>query len=324
MLFRDIFVLLIIVIASCHSGSDSSAPTAIEPRVLVAMPTAKSTQQLLQEGTWRAFINVSGAKDLTCDVSIDVNTCELSVDTAAEKGSTRIDLAAGTYELRIVWEYRDPIFRNLSRSDGFWLIADAQKQLTVEAGKTSSLDFSENDYKPLPDDDGDGVSNLMELANRSDPNDPNDPQPNVVVPDVVGLEELEARKQIEAAGLVVGSVSLEFSNSVKADRVISQNPMRDVLVRPGASVDLVVSKGQPPIRDVPVPDCRNVPEEDCKEFIKAAELKVGKIIRKFSNVISAGNVIRTVPRQDTMVENGSSVNLVVSRGPSDDDDDDDD
>lgn len=263
MLFRDALILIFIVTAGCHSGSESSSSTIPEQNVLIAIPTAKSQPQLLEDGTWRAFINIPQAKDLTCGVPVDADTCELSVDTSEERASARIDLAAGAYNLEVIWEYLDPTFVNPSRSDGFWPIANAQKQLTVEAGKTSSLTFSENDYEPLPDADGDGVSNLVELTNGTDPNDPNDPGRNVVVPDVVGLKEADARDEIEDAGLVVGSVRREFSEGIEVDRVISQNPARDVLVSPGTSVDLVVSRGTPPTMDVAVPDCRNIPAAGC-------------------------------------------------------------
>ncbi len=45
----------------------------------------------------------------------------------------------------------------------------------IEGGKNTPLTFSVDDYKPLPDDDGDGMSNLAELEDRTDPSDSNEP-----------------------------------------------------------------------------------------------------------------------------------------------------
>jgi beta-lactam-binding protein with PASTA domain len=307
--FIALVLLTIIFLCSCNTDSDSSLPNASESNIAIAIPAARSLIKLPEEGTWYAFINISGARNLTCDVQVDANTCELSVDTAAEQVSGRIDLAAGTYSLQVVLEYRDPTFINASRADGRWSIADAQKQVTVVAGQTSSLTYNEDDYN-LPDTDGDRASNLVELGNRTDPGDQNDPAKTIAVPGVVGLNETEARSQIESVGLVVGLVTREFSDSVEANRVISQNPMGGDMVGLGTSVNFVVSNGV----GVTVPDCQNVLEADCRSLIENAGLKVGNITQEFSDTITKGNVIRTVPAATTTVDKGSAVNLVISKG----------
>lgn len=65
----------------------------------------------------------------------------------------------------------------------------------------------------------------------------------IAVPDVVGLSETQAVSDIEDAGLAVGTVSRQNSDTVPVDDVISQDPPASTMVSPGSSVDLVVSLG---------------------------------------------------------------------------------
>jgi hypothetical protein len=65
------------------------------------------------------------------------------------------------------------------------------------------------------------------------------------VPDVVGLTQSAAEAAITNAGLVVGTVSTEISDTVPAGDVISQLPLAGTSVAPGTAVDLFVSSGPP-------------------------------------------------------------------------------
>jgi uncharacterized repeat protein (TIGR03803 family) len=63
----------------------------------------------------------------------------------------------------------------------------------------------------------------------------------VAVPNVVGLSETAATAAVEAAGLVVGTVSSEWSDTVAADDLISQSPVAGTQVPSGSAVDFVAS-----------------------------------------------------------------------------------
>ena len=63
------------------------------------------------------------------------------------------------------------------------------------------------------------------------------------VPNVVGDSEIDATLRLNAAGLSVGTVTREASDSVPSGRVIRQSPRADTFVGIGAAVDLVVSSG---------------------------------------------------------------------------------
>ncbi len=69
------------------------------------------------------------------------------------------------------------------------------------------------------------------------------PTNKVFVPHIVGKTEAEARTAITSAGLIVGTVTQEFSDTVHAGKVISQNPAAGAQVDPNTTVNLVISKG---------------------------------------------------------------------------------
>ena len=73
------------------------------------------------------------------------------------------------------------------------------------------------------------------------------PQP-VAAPNVVGMTQAAAETAIMAAGLAVGAVTEEYSNTVPAGNVISQNPNAGANVNLGTPVSLMLSRGaeEPP------------------------------------------------------------------------------
>ena len=68
----------------------------------------------------------------------------------------------------------------------------------------------------------------------------------VTVPDVVGMTQTNAESAITGAGLTVGSVSEQCSDTVPAGNVISQDPTSGQQVPPGTAVNLVISTGPCP------------------------------------------------------------------------------
>ena len=132
------------------------------------------------------------------------------------------------------------------------------------------------------------------------------------VPKVVG-EELKAAKQaIKDRNLKVGDISRAYSDSVKDGVVISAKPDEGTSVRPDTQVDLVVSKGLPP---VDVPNLLGKSESDAKAALDDANLKYQKTDEQHSMKYAAGQIMSQSPGAGTSLEQGSTVSVVVSLGP---------
>ena len=136
----------------------------------------------------------------------------------------------------------------------------------------------------------------------------------VTVPDVVNMPQADAEAAIVAAGLTVGEVTQENSDTVPAGSVISQNPGADSSVASGSAVALVVSQGPAQV-NVTVPNVVGLPQADAEAAIVAAGLITGTATLTNSDTITAGLVISQNPEADSSVASGSAVELVVSQGP---------
>ncbi len=66
---------------------------------------------------------------------------------------------------------------------------------------------------------------------------------SVVVPNVVSMPQADAEETVESNHLMVGTVSMEHSESVTEGRVIRQSPAGGVTTHCGDTVDLVISLG---------------------------------------------------------------------------------
>ena len=89
------------------------------------------------------------------------------------------------------------------------------------------------------------------------------PPSNVTVPNVSGMTQSAAGSAITVVGLAVGTITEQFSETVSAGHVISQDPAAGTLLPPSNAVNLVVSKG---------PDRRAVPTTEAASCRPAADL----------------------------------------------------
>ncbi|MEO0576492.1 MAG: PASTA domain-containing protein [Pseudomonadota bacterium] len=140
-----------------------------------------------------------------------------------------------------------------------------------------------------------------------------DGPPTVSVPDVTRQVQAQAESTITGAGLNVGTVSQQSSASVPAGSVISQNPIGGVSVTVGSNVDLVISSG--PVTVV-VPDVVGMTQAAATSDITNAGLVVGTVTQQTSAGVPDGSVISQNPTSGTTVNEGSSVDLVISSGPA--------
>jgi beta-lactam-binding protein with PASTA domain len=128
------------------------------------------------------------------------------------------------------------------------------------------------------------------------------------VPGVIGMTESNASSAIVDAGLVVGSVTYEYSDTVPVGVVISQNPAGGTTALVGSPVDFAVSLGVP----VTVPNVVNMTEADANSTIAGFGLVVGTVTYVDSDSVPAGLVISQDPGSGSTVPIGSAVDLVVS------------
>jgi beta-lactam-binding protein with PASTA domain len=131
------------------------------------------------------------------------------------------------------------------------------------------------------------------------------------VPDVVGLTLAAAIASITDANLAAGNMQGQFSGTVPAGNVISQTPVAGMQALPGATVELVVSRG-PEL--VPVPGVVGQAQAEAGNVLTGAGLTAGAVTPECSDAVAAGLVISQTPMAGEQAPPGSVVTLVVSTG----------
>jgi uncharacterized repeat protein (TIGR03803 family) len=133
------------------------------------------------------------------------------------------------------------------------------------------------------------------------------------VPNVVGKTQAAATTAITGADLMVGTVTMESSNTVPSGTVISQSPAGGTAVASGSAVNLIVSSGP---AGATVPNVVGKTQAAATTAITGAHLVVGTVSMESSNTVPSGSVISQSPAGGTNVASGSAVNLIVSSGPA--------
>ncbi len=129
------------------------------------------------------------------------------------------------------------------------------------------------------------------------------------VPNVVGKGVKSAQNTLEGAGFKV-NVEYEASDSVTADTVISQNPGSKSKKAKGATVTIVVSKGQD---SATVPNVVGSSEAAAKSSLESAGLTYS-VSSEYSDNVPAGNVISQTISANKKVEKGTCVSIKISLG----------
>ena len=135
------------------------------------------------------------------------------------------------------------------------------------------------------------------------------------VPNVVGQKDADAQNAINSAGLSVGTVTYDYSDTVAQGIVISQSVDGGKKVDAGTTVNLVISNGPEPAAKVSVPPVTGSSESTARQLLRSAGLNVGNVTYQHSNSVAAGNVISCSPGVGSSVDEGTTVSLVISTGP---------
>lgn len=135
---------------------------------------------------------------------------------------------------------------------------------------------------------------------------------NVVVPDVIGLDRVQAEEAIRAQGLKPELEAEEYSETVPAGKIIRQNPEKGSKLKSGGSVRFVVSRGS---SKVGVPEITGQSAGYADSKLKEIGLNPERQPDVFSETVPEGSVVSQDPAAGTMVQKGSAVKYVVSKGP---------
>lgn len=132
----------------------------------------------------------------------------------------------------------------------------------------------------------------------------------VIVPNVIGLQESEAKTKIEEKGLKFAVKARVKNSKFKAGEVISQEVGENTKVKKGFPIEVTISEGDNLVK---VPSVVNRDLVDAEELIKDADLKVD-VKYEYSDTIPENVVIRQEPEGGSGAEPKTRITLIVSQG----------
>ena len=132
-----------------------------------------------------------------------------------------------------------------------------------------------------------------------------------IVPNLVGSSKEEAETLLDEHELFIRVSGQQNSDQYEEGTIISQNLAEGLTVMKNTFIEVVVSIGP---RTVLVPNVVGQTLRDAEQLIENEGLTIGELQYLDSNFPS-GTVIRQSVQGETVVDNNSSIVLVVSRGP---------
>jgi serine/threonine-protein kinase len=143
----------------------------------------------------------------------------------------------------------------------------------------------------------------------------NEPQNLVTIPNLLSKPLEEA---VTATDYVVEVEVYQYNEDYEKGRIIKQEPAANTAVPKGSTVYVIVSAGPEPTTKI-MEDFVNLDVEQAKNFLvntQGVDANLILVRQEASSEVEAGRIIRTDPVKNEPIEEGQSIQLWVSTGPS--------
>ena len=131
------------------------------------------------------------------------------------------------------------------------------------------------------------------------------------VPDVSGMSEEDAQKELEDEGFKVGTSEFEYDSSYSAGKVIGTSPAAGSKAAEGAEIIMKVSKGS---EMKTVPNVVGKKDETAQKELVAAGLVIDSVGYEYDDKVAKGKVVSQSIKAGKKVEPGTGIKIVVSNG----------
>lgn len=137
----------------------------------------------------------------------------------------------------------------------------------------------------------------------------------IEMPDLYDMDYTTAYRVLREAGLKPLTPIYENDDTIESNHIISFTPLKGSPLSPGTEVQMVVSKG-PKVETLDMPKLVEMSQETALSTIRLNNLKEGRVDeRVYHDTIPEGYVVSQYPTAGTKVEEGTEVNLQISKGP---------
>ena len=134
----------------------------------------------------------------------------------------------------------------------------------------------------------------------------------VKVPSVVGVKLEEAAARLNNGELTMKVMGTRYDDSVAPGVVLEQMPAHEATVKSGDVVSVTVSAGP---ETTTLMDFTGMQLEEVQTYLEARGLKLGAVERTVNSEYERNAVIGQQPQENTVLNNGDSVTLIISDPP---------
>lgn len=134
----------------------------------------------------------------------------------------------------------------------------------------------------------------------------------VEVPNVVGMNFLEAKAKMEEVGLEVKQGDVKYDEAKPIGLILDQNPPSGQEVKKDRRIYVTVCGGEQLIE---VPKLHGKTLRDAKFTLEQRNLEIGEVVKKFSHELQEDYVLNQVIQPGMKVKKSTKVDLIVSNGP---------
>ena len=137
---------------------------------------------------------------------------------------------------------------------------------------------------------------------------------DVKVPNIIGLELLEARSRLKGLNIQIETIDYYPSNQ-KYNTILGVYPKPGTKLEINQKISILVSSQQM-IDPSVMPNITGLDLNDARELLKQIGLDIGNISRTSDPTLPVNTIISTNPAAGTKIQRGQKVSVVINNGAS--------
>jgi serine/threonine protein kinase len=135
------------------------------------------------------------------------------------------------------------------------------------------------------------------------------PLPEVVVPNLIGKDLVEARELLKQQNLKIKVINQLYNSDYSINKIISQTPPAGRRKKVETEIEVIVSKGPTLVK---VPDLYGKKKVEADLALEEVGLKLGEVVKTYQADAPDGTVIKQMPEVNTQIEKGASVSVTIN------------
>ena len=135
---------------------------------------------------------------------------------------------------------------------------------------------------------------------------------DVKVPNIVGLELLEARSRLKGQNIQIETIDY-FPSNQKYNTILGVYPKPGTKLEVNQKISILVSSQQM-IDPSVMPNITGLDVNDARELLKQIGLEIGSVSQTSDPTLPVNTIISTNPAAGTKIQRGQKVSVVVNSG----------